>query len=651
MRKHLFIVLCLLISGCHRLWAQEKYEADSLLQLLPNTTGIQRVEVLKQLSRSYIGVNKEKALDYARQTVSAAKALGNDSMITIGWNNMAAALQNVGDKRSSLPYLDSAIELSRANGREKQLLESLEFKATAYAGMRKMDKAVAFAREGLVYAEKLKDTVGILNGMEIIAAGYKELKQLKQAIEIYRQEMALLEHLPKRLFEKGRTCVNLGIVLYEDGQKQEANDLFARGKKYFEQFNYPVGALVAALNLADSYMDESAYTKAGPLYQEILATNQSIGDPELEAIAHTGLGTIELEKRQYATAVHHFKQAEAAAQPAALYTPLKELYSLWADVYSLQGDYETAKTYKQLSEQWADSLLNADVREKVVDYQTQYETAQKESELVAQKLTITEQKSEIFRKNTLNYGLVAALLALIVLGYLFYNRYRLRKKAELDAAVIREQQLGLQAVIEAQEAERKRIAKDLHDGIAQEMAAIRLGFSALQQKLSGTAPDEAAEASRLARQLDDSCTGVRSIAYVMMPPVLEQQGLAPSLEMLLRNTFNGTQIQYEFSVPRPPGAVDAKVALGLYRIAQELLNNILKHAKANKVAFLLYETGQHLVLQVEDDGVGFNFEQVRSRGTMGLLNIFSRVNALKGVFQTEQAQPHGTLTMIRVPIG
>lgn len=639
------------MSLYHGMWAQEKYEADSLLQVLQNATGIQRVEVLKQISRSYIGGDKEKALDYARQTIAAAKALRNDSMIVISWNNMAAALQNVGDKRGSLPYLDSAIELSRPSGREKQLLESLEFKATAYASMKKMDKAVLFAKEGLAYAEKLKDTVGILNGMEIIAAGYKELKQMKSAIDIYRQEMALLEHLPKRLFEKGRTCVNLGIVLYEDDQKQEANDLFARGKKYFEQFNYPVGALIAALNLADSYMDEAAYTKAGPLYREILTVNQSIGEPELTAIAHTGLGTIELEKRQYAAAIDHFKQAEAAAKPAALYAPLKELYRLWADAYSLQGNYETAKIYQQLEKECADSILNADVREKVVDYQIQYETAQKESELVAQKLMITEQQSEIFRKNTLNYGLFATLLALVVLAYLFYNRYRLRKKAELDAAVIQEQQLGLQAVIEAQEAERKRIAKDLHDGIAQEMAAIRLGFSALQQKIAGTAPAEAAEADRLARQLDDSCTGVRSIAHVMMPPVLEQQGLAPSLEMLLRNTFNGTRIQYEFSVPRPPGAIDAKVALGLYRIAQELVNNILKHAKANKVAFLLYEAGQHLVLQVEDDGVGFNFEQVRSRGTMGLLNIFSRVNALKGVFQTEQAHPHGTLTMIRVPIG
>lgn len=630
--------------------AQEKYEADSLLQILNGATGDRRVEILKQLSRSYIGADKEKAIGYAQQTIAAAEALGNDSFVVIGLNNMAAALQHVGDRRSSLPFLDRAIALAQKNGRQKQLLESLEFKATAYAGMKQMDKAVQFAKEALGYAENLKDTVGILNGLEIIAAGYKALKQNGEAIKIFQQEMALLEHLPKRLFEKGRVCVNLGIVYFEEKRTQEAIELFEKGKHYFEQFHYPAGALVAALNLADSYLNAGTLTKAAQIYREILVTNQSIGDPELTAVAETGLGAIALEKKQYPIALQHFERAEAAAKPAALFEPLKELYAYWTDWCNLQGDYEKAKTYKQLAMDYTDSLLSTDVRDRVAEYQVQYETAEKEKEIAEQELKITAQESEIFRQNTLNYGLLASLLAFVVLAYLFYNRYRLRKKAELDAAVIREQQLGLNAVIEAQEAERKRIAKDLHDGIAQEMAAIKLGFSALQHKISTLSPAEAGQIDSLSQQLDASCLEVRSIAHVMMPPVLEQQGLAPSLELLLRNTFQNSGLPYEFHSPRMPAEIDEKIKIGLYRIAQELLNNILKHAKANRVAVLLYEAGNQLVLQIEDDGQGFDFEQARAKGTMGLLNIISRVSALNGVFQTGPAQPQGTLATIRIPV-
>ena len=109
-------------------------------------------------------------------------------------------------------------------------------------------------------------------------------------------------------------------------------------------------------------------------------------------------------------------------------------------------------------------------------------------------------------------------------------------------------------------------------------------------------------------------------------------------------------MQYEFDSPRMPAHIDEKVKIGLYRIAQELLNNIVKHAKAGKVSVLLYEAGNQLILQVEDDGQGFDFEQARAKGTMGLLNILSRVSALNGVFQTAPAQPKGTLATVRIPV-
>ena len=238
----------------------------------------------------------------------------------------------------------------------------------------------------------------------------------------------------------------------------------------------------------------------------------------------------------------------------------------------------------------------------------------------------------------------------MVLSYLFYNRYRLRKKAELDAAVIREQQLGLDAVIEAQEAERKRIARELHDGIAQEMAAIRMGFSVLQHKLTAASPQEAERIGELAQQLDQSCTEVRSISHVMMPPTLEQQGLAPSLELLLHNTLQYSELNYLFEHTDVPENLNEKTKLGLYRIAQELLNNIIRHAKATRVVLMLYPAGNHLLLRVEDDGQGFDFEQARAKGNMGLLNIISRVSTLGGTFHAEPGQPRGTFVTVRVPI-
>ncbi len=623
--------------------AQVRYKPDSLLQILDKSEGRERIEILRHLSRAYIGADKEKSISFAKESLAEAEKLGNDTFIVRSIVNLAAAYQNSGDHPSSIQYLNHGIEITRKNGNRFQLLECLGFKATALAGRKQTDKALPFAQEALVIAEELKDSVGILNALEIIAAAHKDLHQYDEAIKVYQREIALLDRLPKRIFEKGRVSVNLGEVYATLKQQTEAIKFLQKGRDYFTQLGYPVGALIATLDLADTYLDDGQLESAREAYSEILEQNKAIQEPELGALAYTGLGVIEMEKRNYPTALDYYKQAEATAKPAGLHVVLKNIYDYMNDLYCLKGDYTTAKTYKELSKNYADSVLTADVRDRISELQVQYETTEKE-------LQIAEQKSQIFRTNALNYGLSGSLVAFFGFGYLFHNRFRLRKKAELDAAVIHEQKLGLNAVIEAQEAERKRIARDLHDGIAQELVALKLGFDALGRRVGKIAPDESARFAELGEQLDASCTEVRSIAHVMSPPVLEQQGLAPSLELLLRHTLQHAGLEAKFNAHDLPLQLDEKTEIGLYRITQELLNNIVKHARAAKVVIEMFQAENQLVLRVEDDGTGFDFDAARSRGTMGVLNILSRVSTLGGQFFSERKLPHGTIALVRVPI-
>ncbi len=622
--------------------AQVRYNPDSLLQVLDKAKGRERIEMLRYLSQAYIGGDKGKSIAFAEESVAEAEKLGNDTFIVRSLNNLAAAHQHSGDYRKSIQYLDDGIEITRKNGNRSQLLECLEFKATAYGGIRQIDKALPFAQEALTISEELKDSVGILNALEVIAAAHRDLNQFDEAVKVYQQEIALLQYLPKRLFEKGRVSVSLGEAYVSMGRRVEAIALFEKGEQYYIELGYPAGALVATLRLADCYLNDNQSEKAAKAYRNILEGNKTIQDPELGVLAYTGLGVVEMEKRNYSTALSRYKQAEAAALPAGLYALLKELYSYMNDLFCLQGDYETAKKYKYLSQNFADSVLTAEVRGRISELQIQYETAEKE-------LQIAEQKSEIFRTNALNYGLLGSLLVFFTFSYLFYNRFRLRKKAELDAAIIREQKLGLNAVIEAQETERKRIARDLHDGIAQELVALKLGFEALGRQVGKVAPEATPRFAELGEQLNASCTEVRSIAHVMSPPVLEQQGLAPSLELLLRHTLQHTGLEAKFNAHDLPLQLDEKTEVGLYRIAQELLNNVVKHARAAKVVVELYSAGPDLVLRVEDDGTGFDFDTVRSRGTMGMLNVMSRVSTLGGQFFSEKKLPHGTVSLVSVP--
>ncbi|MFN0214357.1 MAG: histidine kinase [Saprospiraceae bacterium] len=623
--------------------AQERYKPDSLHQVLDKAKGRERVEILRYLSQAYIGDDKEKSIAYAEESVAEAEKLGNDTFVVRSLNNLAAAYQHSGDYRKSIQYLDRGIEITRKNGNRSQLLECLEFKSSAYSGMKQIDQALPFAQEALNISKELKDSVGILNAMEIIAAGHKDLKQFDEAVKVYQQEIDLLKYLPKRLFEKGRVSVSLGEVYVSMGQNAEAIALFEKGGQYYHDLGYPAGTVMATLRLADCYLNNGQPDKAGEAYRKILEKNEDIQDPEFEALSFTGLGVIEMGKRNYPQALAYYKQAESTALPAGLHAVLKDIYDYMEDLHCLKGDYTTAKTYKELSKNYADSVLTADVRNRISELQIQYETTEKE-------LQIAQQKSALYRTNAVNYGLSGSLVAFFGFGYLFYNRFRQRKKAELDAAIIREQKLGLNAVIEAQDAERKRIARDLHDGIAQELVALKLGLDALGRQVGKTAPESTPRFAELSDQLNSSCTEVRSISHVMAPPLLEQQGLAPSLEQLVRHTLQHAGLEAKFKAHDLPLQLDEKTEIGLYRITQELLNNIVKHARAAKVIIELHSVGPDLVLRVEDDGTGFDFEVARTRGTMGVLNILSRVSTLGGQFLSQRKIPHGTIALIRIPI-
>ncbi|MCB9344182.1 MAG: sensor histidine kinase [Lewinellaceae bacterium] len=647
--RTLATIICLCIMAyCAK--AQHRFNPDSLKLVLEHASGKEKVEILRNLSLVYLGADKDKSIFYAEESLNEAEKLGNDTFIVRSLNNLAAAYQNLGERRKSMPLLDRAVSISRANGNKVQLLEAIEFRATAYAAMKQTDKALSEARESLALSEELKDSVGILNGSEIIAAAYKDLGQTEEAVKIYKQELSLLEYLPQRLFEKGRACVNLGEVYALMNRETEAIPLFIKGREYFDQLGYPAGVLAANLDLADTYLNNRQIAEAEKTFREIIDMNQSIGDPELTAKSYAGLGKIAMQRRQLGVAQSHFEQAEAAAKPAALFVDLREIYSDLNDLHCLKGDYENAGVYKQLSKNYADSLFSADVLDRMSDYQVQYETLQKEKALAEQSLQITAQKAEIFKSNTLNYGLMLSILVLGILAYLFYNRFRLRKEAELSVAIIHQQKLGLNAVIEAQEAERKRIARDLHDGIAQELVALKLGFSTLGHKISKLAPAEAGNIEELNKQLDSSCTEVRSIAHVMMPPRLAQHGLPASLELLLHNTLDRPGIEYSFTATGMQQRFEEKVEVGLYRIVQELLNNISKHSQATKVGLELFVSGSTLFMKMEDNGVGFDFESAKSKGSMGLLNLVSRVDALGGTLLTEKALPKGIKSTIGIPI-
>ncbi|UOQ81279.1 sensor histidine kinase [Hymenobacter sp. 5414T-23] len=209
--------------------------------------------------------------------------------------------------------------------------------------------------------------------------------------------------------------------------------------------------------------------------------------------------------------------------------------------------------------------------------------------------------------------------------------------AETTRLKLRQQKAVLEAILTAQEEERRRIAEALHNGVGQLLYAIKL-------HLEHTA--ELPRSSPSFGLLDEAIRTTRSISFELTPGVLEDFGLETAVKELVKR------------IPRPPIRLQSHIPrdlprtlqIAVYRIVQELLNNVMKHAQAGEVFIYLEKEDDHLHLSVEDDGVGFDNQRLSKITGIGLSSIRSRVELLNGQFSLESRPGHGTIVNIQLPV-
>ncbi|MGI9543134.1 MAG: PAS domain-containing sensor histidine kinase, partial [Cyclobacteriaceae bacterium] len=203
------------------------------------------------------------------------------------------------------------------------------------------------------------------------------------------------------------------------------------------------------------------------------------------------------------------------------------------------------------------------------------------------------------------------------------------------------------AVIRGQELERKRIAEELHDGVGSLLSAVKLNFDHLADHIR---KDD--ELSIISDKLNDlllnAMDEIRSISHNLKPSTIDTFGLVNTLEDLCKDISNTQSTLVNFQSFGLDKRLDYIQEIGLYRIAQELINNSVKHANARRIDVKLIEHQSYVLMMVEDDGIGFDSKQ-HSNGGMGLKNIDSRVRSLKGSYDIDALAGRGTLITVEIP--
>src|SRR5688572_27111237 len=294
------------------------------------------------------------------------------------------------------------------------------------------------------------------------------------------------------------------------------------------------------------------------------------------------------------------------------------------------GDLPQALIYLERFGEIQDSLLSEENTNRITELNIKFETAQKDHEIEQQKVRL-----EQTRRNR-NFFILLALLLMALASTVFVyfrNRARsLQRIAEQEKVIhhqeterlVKEKEVAeLTATLDTQEKERNRIARDLHDGLGSTMSGIssQIEYLRAQPTIDGLAKDHLSQLKELVK---DATAELRRTSYELMPAKLLRQGLEPAIRDLCMNLLVKNGIDPTLEINTDLTNLYPEQQLTLYRIIQELLNNIVKHAGAKQVLIQFTRFEDEISLVIEDDGKGFDVETKKLEGGLGLGSLGSR---------------------------
>lgn len=471
--------------------------------------------------------------------------------------------------------------------------------------------------------------------------GYQiKRRDLSEAFRLFRKGFAELEKsgTPHELTS---AYDNFG-VLFEMREDADSAELFySKALELKKTLNDSIGIPYSLNNLALIKMIKKDFAAAKELFDQAYA---------LRVLRNDEFGIIEnlTFYGDYFSAISNWKEAiryylQSNLLSEKLNYPRQQQYN--SDQLSLcyekAGMPREALAAARESGRLKDLLQREANNKTVLELEQRFKTAEKDRSIAQLEKTSAERKLYML--------LIAAALIVVAFSSLIFLQWNRRKAdAAKNLAILAEREAGLIAVFDATENERKRIARDLHDGIGQQLSGLKLGWENLISKLSNKEEKELQQLNKLNSVLDEACNDLRNISHRMMPKALQERGLLSALEELAQKSLGISGIIYSLEHFNVAGErFDERVELGVYRICQELISNILRHSKANDVTIQLYKSNRHLILIVEDNGIGI--QNTDGEGT-GMRNMMTRIHTIGGEIIREDGPERGTVVTLKVPV-
>ena len=523
-----------------------------------------------------------------------------------------------------------------------------------YNYMNDNENAIKYMLESAKLDEALNDTLGLAKNYNNIGIAYESLNLFDQAQHYFEKSIELREQAGdiRGIYSP---LLNLGLVYKRQNKLEDALESYRKALEAAEKTAYDYGKSLAYANIGNVYNNLGDYIKGLEYHKKALEIDEKMDNPSAMARNYVNIGDSYRQMGRYSEAVDYMKRGIEEFENRGKIEDIIQAYRTISTTFREMGDYQQSLAYVEKYNSLEDSIRGIEVQEKMLELQAKYEDEKKENEILqlqkekAQRdLQITNQELMITNNRLIISGVASvSILIMAFLGYWFHRNKR-KLESQLATERINYQQELLRATVLAQEEERKRIAKELHDGIGQQLTALKMRWQSICDELERIREQKNEEFNAITSLVDTTSEDVREISHRMMPRTLGEKGLVESVSDMLQALLGKTGLQFDFEYFNTDKRYPEEIEVSAYRVIQELVNNVVKHSKANQVSVQIMENREKLVIIVEDNGIGFDPEHKGSG--IGILNMRSRVNALGGELNFDPSPTSGTLAIARIPI-
>lgn len=663
-------------------------DADSLKRVITNLPDDkEKVSLLIKLGDCYFPANYDSAMYYYQLADSLAAAQGYQDGIADSWFKQVLVYRNKNEYEAAIEVIEKIIELSLSMNDSTRLSRGFFQYAIVSKDMNLNEFGIGYSKKSLAIAIPMKDTHMIIVNYNLIGNIFKEMSVYDSSAFYFlvalkisenkgddKKTSVLFNNLGDVYLEAGHYATsrdyyekaleinnknpdatsnialnytNLGRLASAEDHYEEAFSYYDKSLDLYMQLNDSSGILNLYNNYGDLYFKQGKYNLANEYFHKALTgyRNAKFQKGIVIALGNIAAAFVNMGKYDQAMVLHD--SCINLTNRIGNMELMKDTYWNFSETYKNIGNYQKSREYLLSYTILKDSIFNLSKTKVINDLMIKYEKEKDQARI----LTLEKENlNKTIQRNAILYGSLG-LISLVLFGFLYFRQRTVKDKiiAQQQIRQLEEEKKLMVAkmIVEGQENERKRIARELHDGLGVLLSATKMQFTSIKD----TSPENRPMIEKAIQLLEQASGDVRKISHNMMPGLLTKLGFYEAVEDLFENLNDSGKLQAVTEITGEQERLPENREIMLYRIVQEMVNNTLKHAEATKIKLKIDVKADYLTLVFADNGKGFDAEKVLKSETesMGLKSIQSRVSFLNGDVSIESKPGEGAKFSIRVP--